>query len=58
MMHWNWVCSVIAMQILRTQQRPDDGMQTIYGVGTLIVLFHLIAAGVIAALVCVHQPSP
>ncbi len=58
MMHWNWVCSVIAMQILRTRKRPDDGMQTIYGVGTLIVLFHVIAAGVIAAMVCVHQPGP
>ena len=33
-------------------------MQTIYGVGTLIVLFHLIAVGVIAALVCVRQPAP
>jgi hypothetical protein len=58
MMHWNWVCSVIAMQILHTRKRPDEGMQTIYGVVTLIVLFHLIAAGVIAALVCVHQPAP
>jgi hypothetical protein len=57
MMHWNWVCSVIAMQILRTRSRPDEGMQTIYGVATLIVLFHLIAAGVIAALVCIHQPG-
>ena len=37
MMHWNWVCSVIAMQILRTRNRPDEGMQTIYGVATLIV---------------------
>jgi len=56
MMHWNWVCSVIATQILRTRQRPDEGMQTIYGVATLVVIFHVIAAGVIAALVCVHQP--
>jgi hypothetical protein len=58
MMHWNWVCSVIAMQILRTRTRPDDGMQTIYGVGTLIALLHLIGAGVIAALVCVRSPGP
>jgi hypothetical protein len=58
MMHWNWVRSVIAMQILRSRKRPDDGAQTIYGVATLIVLFHLIASGVIVALVCVHQPAP
>jgi hypothetical protein len=56
MMHWNWVCSVIATQIVRARQRPDEGMQTIYGVATLIVLLHLIGAGLIAALFCVHQP--
>ncbi len=56
MMHWNWVCSVIATQILRVRQRPDEGMQTIYGVAALIVLLHLIAAGVILAMVCVRRP--
>jgi hypothetical protein len=56
MMHWNWVCSVIATQIVRAGRRPDDGMQTIYGVATLIVLLHLIAAGVIAAMLCVDRP--
>jgi hypothetical protein len=56
MMHWNWVCSVIAAQILRVRQRPDEGMQTIYGVGTLILLLHLIAAGVVVAMFCVHRP--
>ena len=25
MMHWNWVCSVIAMQILRTRNGPTKG---------------------------------
>ncbi len=56
MMHWNWVCSVIATQIVRARERPDEGMQTIYGVATLIVLLHLIGAGVIAAMFGVHQP--
>ncbi len=56
MMHWNWVCSVIAVQILRVKQRPDEGMQTIYGVATLIVLLHLIGAGIVAAMLCVHRP--
>jgi hypothetical protein len=31
--------------------------QTIYGVATLIILLHLIAAGLIAALCSVHRPS-
>ncbi len=56
MLHWKWVCSVIAAQILRTKTRPDDGMQTIYGVATLIVLLHVIAAGVVVAMLCVHRP--
>ncbi|HKI16926.1 MAG TPA: hypothetical protein VKA15_03560 [Isosphaeraceae bacterium] len=56
MLHWKWVCSVIAAQVLRTKTRPDEGMQTIYGVATLIVLFHVIAAGVVAAMLCVHHP--
>jgi hypothetical protein len=56
MMHWNWVCSVIATQIVRARQRPDEGMQTIYGVATLIAILHMIAAGVIAAMLCVHRP--
>lgn len=56
MLHWNWVCSVIAAQVLRRKARPDDGMQTIYGVATLIVLLNLIAGTIIAALLMVQQP--
>ena len=56
MLHWKWVCSVIATQILRTKTRPDEGMQTIYGVATLIVLLHVIAAGVLAAMLSVQRP--
>ena len=56
MMHWNWVCSVIATQIVRSRSRPDEGMQTIYGVIVLIALLHLIAVGVGAAMFCVHRP--
>jgi hypothetical protein len=50
------VCSVIAAQILRNRQRPDEGRQTIYGVATLIVLLSLIFGAVIAAILTVRQP--
>ncbi len=56
MLHWNWVCSVVAAQILGLGRRPESGMQTIYGVATMIVLFSLILGGVIAALLTVRQP--
>jgi len=58
MLHWNWVCSVIATKVLRSKQRPDEGMQTIYGVATLIALLHIIGFGVILALLFVHRPPP
>jgi hypothetical protein len=56
MLHWNWVCSVVATQVLHTRERPDEGMQTIYGVATLIILLHIIAVGVILAILFVRRP--
>jgi hypothetical protein len=57
MLHWNWVCSIIATQVLRIKVRPEDGMQTIYGVSALIVLFMILAGTIIAALLTVkHAP--
>lgn len=58
MLHWNWVCSVLAAQILQSDERPDEGKQTIYGVATLIVLLHVIGIGVIFALFFVRRPPP
>jgi hypothetical protein len=55
MLHWNWVCSVIATHVLRIKSRPDEGMQTIYGVTTLIVLLMIIAGTIIAAILTVHH---
>lgn len=36
MLHWNWVCSAIASRVLRRGGKVDDGIQTLYGVATLI----------------------
>src|SRR6185369_644236 len=56
MLHWNWVCSVIGAQILHLRRRPNEGMQTIYGVATLIILLTVILATVIAAVLTVREP--
>jgi len=56
MLHWNWVCSVIAAQVLRIKGRPDEGMQTIYGVATLIGLLTVIAGTIISAILMVQHP--
>lgn len=56
MLHWNWVCGVIATQVLRIKSRPDDGMQTIYGVALLIGLLMIAAGTIIAAILMVKRP--
>ena len=37
--------------------RPDDGLQTIYGVGLLIILLNVIVAGVIVGILTVKHPA-
>jgi hypothetical protein len=41
MLHWSWVCGVIVTKLLRRgERRPkaDDGTQTLWGVGMMIVV--------------------
>jgi hypothetical protein len=57
MMHWNWVCSVIATRLLRRGGKVDDGVQTLYGVGTLIALILATAGLLIAAQVMIRPPG-
>lgn len=49
MLHWQWICAVIATKLLKRRAEKDDGRQTLLGVGLIVVLVHLIAAGVLAA---------
>lgn len=56
-LHWNWVCSTIATRIFRVQKRPDEAAQAIYGVGTFISVLILVLGCVVAAMLCVKQPT-
>jgi hypothetical protein len=48
MLHWSWVCGVLASRFSTNKKaRIDDGTQTILGVGFLIVL--LLAMGTFVA---------
>jgi hypothetical protein len=41
MLHWSWVCGVIVTKLLRNgerKQKPDEGVQTLWGVGMLIAV--------------------
>lgn len=53
MLHWTWVCGVVTTKIKPTKQRPDEGQRTLWGVGTLIVLLHVLVGVVVAALLTI-----
>lgn len=56
MLHWTWVCSVVTRKILRRHELPDDGIQTVYGVGLLIILLLTGATLVGLAMLTIRMP--
>jgi hypothetical protein len=58
MLHWSWVCNVLASRLARDRRtRIDDGVQTIYGVGLLIVLLNVIGITMAAAMLTIKGPD-
>ena len=63
MLHWNWVCGVVATQLVAHDAkgrvaRRDDGSRTLWGVGLLIGLVNLVGLAVAAAALSIQSPSP
>jgi len=59
MLHWNWVCCIIATRIFKLKGaagRPDDASQTLYGVATLIALLTITGAILVAASLSIQSP--
>lgn len=57
MLHWSWVCGVLASRLSSDRKgRVDEGLQTIYGVGLLIAVLATIGIGVGAAVLAVRPP--
>lgn len=57
MLHWSWVCNVLATRLSSSKKaRVDEGLQTIYGVGLLIVLLNVIGITVAAAWLTIRGP--
>jgi hypothetical protein len=57
MLHWSWVCNVIASRVAGRGSRVDDGLQTIYGVGLLIGLLVSVGAALAVAVLTVKGPA-
>jgi hypothetical protein len=57
MLHWSWVCGVLASRLSSDRKgRVDEGLQTIYGVALLIAVLATIGVGVGAAVLSVRPP--
>ena len=56
MLHWTWICGVISTKLRRRKTQMDDGTRTLYGVGTLIVVVHVIGLGIAAAVLTIQRP--
>lgn len=56
-LHWNWVCSVLATQVLKLKSRPDEGNQAVYGVGVFITVMLIFMASLLTALFTVSGPD-
>lgn len=60
MMHWSWVCGVVASRLSRWRGRSirfDDGAQTLYGVGLLIVAVNVVGLLIAAAALMIRAPQ-
>jgi len=58
MFHWSWVCTMLASRISGDRRaRVDDGLQTIYGVGLLIVILGIVGCGVALAVLSIRGPA-
>ncbi len=59
MLHWSWICGVISSRLSKWKGRTirlDDGVQTLWGVGILIVVLNVLALLIIATALSVRSP--
>lgn len=59
MLHWSWVCGVLSNRLSRWRGEPlrlDDGTQTLYGVGLLIVALNVVGLAIAAAALTIRMP--
>lgn len=60
MLHWNWVCGVIANQYSKKKgraERIDDGSKTLWGVGFLILVLNVLGILLAIAALTIDRPQ-
>lgn len=61
MLHWTWICGVVASRFMRRadgkKRSVDDGTRTLWGVGLLIVLLNIMGVGIAAAVLMIQGPN-
>ena len=60
MLHWSWICGVVSSRLSKWRGktiRLDDGVQTLWGVGILIVILNVLALLIVASAMSVRAPS-
>lgn len=58
MLHWSWVCGVVASRVARPKKgKIDNGAQTLYGVGLLIVILNVLGLAIAAGALMIHSPA-
>lgn len=55
-LHWNWVCGVVATKLLRLTQRPDEASQALYGVAVFIGIVATVVGSIALAMLTVRAP--
>lgn len=54
-LHWPWICGIIATKILKVKNRPADGILAVYGVGFFIMVLVVMMIGIIFAYLSVSE---
>ena len=60
MLHWSWVCGVVTTRLSRwrgSSFRLDEGTQTLYGVGLLIVAVNIVGLLIAWAALSIQTPQ-
>mgnify|MGYP003339151558 CR=1 FL=1 len=60
MLHWSWVCGIVAQQLSRKLGRKvnfDDSMETLIGVAILVAALHVLGGMMLAAMMLIREPA-